>query len=72
MTPMGNKVLVPLIDMCNHSPEGEDNCEPRGKIEEVEAGMSACVGIEMIAKKDIKRGEAITTCYGTLDAVEWF
>lgn len=65
---MGTKILVPLMDLCNHSADA--NCEPRGVLGGPDKNILH--GVSMVAKKAIKRGEAITSNYGTMDSITWF
>jgi hypothetical protein len=56
------------MDLCNHSADA--NCEPRGVLGGPDKNILH--GVSMVAKKAIKRGEAITSNYGTMDSITWF
>ena len=54
----GERVLCPIIDLGNHAPSGEANCEVRG---------DALSGrVQLVALRDIALGEEVTYCYGSL------
>lgn len=53
----GERALVPVIDLGNHRPGAEANCQVRGTL-----GGS----VELVACRSIQEGEEVTYCYGDL------
>ena len=51
----GERVLCPLIDLGNHAAKGEATCEVR---------VAAGGAVELVALRDVARGDALTRCYG--------
>ena len=51
----GARVMCPLIDIGNHAPSQEANCEVKGSL----GGA-----LELVARRDIALGEEVTFCYG--------
>ena len=70
MTPIGHRTLVPLMDLCQHSTDA--NCVDKPVVKTNEAGEPTIAGIQMVATRDIKRGEGITSNYGFKDGSTWF